>query len=65
MKNEAEKVIGARETFFRIVRGTQGEIVWLGNFPLKREMTERATIDPDNQECNEESEEGMITAHFS
>lgn len=65
MKNEAEKVIGAREGFSRIVRGTQGEIVWLGNFHLKREMTERATIDPDNQECSEESKEGMITAHFS
>lgn len=34
----------------------QGEIVWLGNFHLKREMTEGTIIHPDNHECNEESE---------
>lgn len=65
MKNEAEKVIGARERFSGLSEVHKEEIVWLGNFHLKREMTERATIDPDNQECKGESQEGMIAAHFS
>lgn len=57
MKNEAEKVIGAGESFSGSSEVHKERLCDLAIFILK-EMTERATIDPDNQECNEEKQRG-------